>query len=306
MAQLPGSQASDFWWLRPAPPDNPLPAMQLGAQIRQRVTADAIAMDRNRMEQERLNLMTRETLYKERLQNQIMSGSEELAQTLSDPAFDWNDPESIKRGYEVFSKHPTLMGTGVYQGFEKNVFNASEARRKADAQASRERMFENRLKVLGEHYENQDEVARLRLEWQQLRDTEESIYKYERLRQIDEELRRLEGDQRLRAQELERKKGLMKPEQRQRYKAALDAVENTVSTRKDWEAAGVKTRAEYDALKRREVDRTFFGDAPITPAPQSTPQSKPLTKELATKFLEQAGGDKNKARQLAREAGYDF
>jgi hypothetical protein len=34
--------------------------------------------------------------------------------------------------------------------------------------------------------------------------------------------------------------------------------------------------------------------------------NKPITKELVAKFLQQAGGDKEKARQLAREAGYSF
>lgn len=38
-----------------------------------------------------------------------------------------------------------------------------------------------------------------------------------------------------------------------------------------------------------------------------SPNSKlPLTKELAKQFLAQAKGDKEKARQLARDAGYDF
>lgn len=33
---------------------------------------------------------------------------------------------------------------------------------------------------------------------------------------------------------------------------------------------------------------------------------KPLTKDLAQKFLQQSGGDKDKARQLAKQAGYTF
>lgn len=44
------------------------------------------------------------------------------------------------------------------------------------------------------------------------------------------------------------------------------------------------------------------------PAPQKTPapQGKPLTPELAQAFFKQAGGDKDKARQLAKDAGYTF
>lgn len=44
----------------------------------------------------------------------------------------------------------------------------------------------------------------------------------------------------------------------------------------------------------------------ITPAPSATPEAKPLTKEKAQEFLKQAGGDKQKARALAKEAGYSF
>lgn len=35
-------------------------------------------------------------------------------------------------------------------------------------------------------------------------------------------------------------------------------------------------------------------------------EAKPLTRDLAADFLKQAGGDKNKARELARKAGYTF
>lgn len=44
--------------------------------------------------------------------------------------------------------------------------------------------------------------------------------------------------------------------------------------------------------------------APSRPAP--TGQGKTLSREKAADFLKQAGGDKDKARRLAREAGYTF
>lgn len=40
--------------------------------------------------------------------------------------------------------------------------------------------------------------------------------------------------------------------------------------------------------------------------PVTATEQKTLTKELARDFLSQAGGDKEKARQLARDAGYTF
>lgn len=39
---------------------------------------------------------------------------------------------------------------------------------------------------------------------------------------------------------------------------------------------------------------------------QRKPERKQLDKATATKFLQQAGGDKDKARELARQAGYEF
>lgn len=40
--------------------------------------------------------------------------------------------------------------------------------------------------------------------------------------------------------------------------------------------------------------------------PKETPKEKPLTKEAAQDFLKKAGGDKQKARAMAKEAGYSF
>lgn len=47
--------------------------------------------------------------------------------------------------------------------------------------------------------------------------------------------------------------------------------------------------------------------APPASAPPATPTpSKPLSREQAAQFLQQAGGDKAKARELARQAGFTF
>jgi hypothetical protein len=49
------------------------------------------------------------------------------------------------------------------------------------------------------------------------------------------------------------------------------------------------------------------GQRPAAPAAKPPPQGgKPLTPELAQEFLKQAGGDKDKARALAKQAGYGF
>lgn len=48
----------------------------------------------------------------------------------------------------------------------------------------------------------------------------------------------------------------------------------------------------------------LFGTPGKPPATPSAP--KPLTQDIAKQFLQQAGGDKTKARQLAKDAGYSF
>lgn len=88
---------------------------------------------------------------------------------------------------------------------------------------------------------------------------------------------------------------------------------------KDWYGITDKTvkekRDAFDAAQRKVVDfQTMYPAlrqaAPAQPAPASTPAApaatKPIDAATAKKFLEQAGGDKEKARALAREAGYGF
>ncbi len=55
-------------------------------------------------------------------------------------------------------------------------------------------------------------------------------------------------------------------------------------------------------------ERPSFG-APAAPkpaAPPPAPAGKPISKEQAMEFLRQAGGDRQKARELARQGGFSF
>jgi hypothetical protein len=66
---------------------------------------------------------------------------------------------------------------------------------------------------------------------------------------------------------------------------------------------------DHDEVKRR-FRSLFFGNrsqAQGTPAPQAVAEGpKKLDRETASRLLAKAGGDKNKARLLAREAGYQL
>ena len=51
---------------------------------------------------------------------------------------------------------------------------------------------------------------------------------------------------------------------------------------------------------------TFGQEETPEPTPTPAPAKKKLDKEAAQQFLNQVGGDKEKARELARQAGYEF
>jgi hypothetical protein len=71
-----------------------------------------------------------------------------------------------------------------------------------------------------------------------------------------------------------------------------------------------KAKAQYDALMDDWQQHMGGGEqqgggaAPANPTQGAA--GKPLDKDTANTFLQQAGGDKNKARELARQAGYTF
>lgn len=297
---FPEISQQDVWW-RHVQPDNPLPAMALGARIRQDALQYGLQVEELKIKQQQMQEIAAERKYKQDIQTKIIAGSAELSQTLADPSFSWTDDASIRKAYDVFSRNPYLMGTGVYKGFEDMVYKAAEAKRKSDVQLSRENMFNSRMDVLSKHYENQDEVNRLKLEWKQLQDTDESIYKMERLRQIDEQLQRLEKDQQLKEQEINRKKILMSPEERIHYKKELDAIDWASPSSAQMKDLGVETSDEWRAKMRDKVNNQFLGNR-STSAPQATaPLPMPATKSE----LKQ-GQKYNTARGVATWDGEKF
>lgn len=80
-----------------------------------------------------------------------------------------------------------------------------------------------------------------------------------------------------------------------------DAYKELDAARKDYDAS---TDAQSQANNSFKVQAAL---SRIKAATTTAPKARlPLTKELAKQFLSQAKGDKEKARQLAKDAGYDF
>jgi hypothetical protein len=128
MASFVGPES--YWWLRPSEPDNPLPAMALGARIRQDAVNTLLQQEQNKIAQERNMLLTQEQVYKQRLQNLQIEGSAELAKIASGVK-DWSSPEVRTSLYNFANKYPFMASTEVFKG----VLSAND-----DAMARKEQM----------------------------------------------------------------------------------------------------------------------------------------------------------------------
>lgn len=83
--------------------------------------------------------------------------------------------------------------------------------------------------------------------------------------------------------------------------AALQEREGFDANSQDYKAVS----ADITAL-RRELGALRKAGVADTDIPAPSPSKAALTKEKAMEFLQQAGGNKEKARQLARDAGYEW
>src|SRR5512147_2218401 len=127
MAEL-GGNPSDYWWLKPTQPDNPLPAMELGRRIKQDAINNFFEMqklklaekaqgdnaltqfERNQILSEQAAIRNRETLAKTQLQNQLMEGSAKLA-AIGAGVTDWADPSVRTKLLEFATQYPAIAGT---------------------------------------------------------------------------------------------------------------------------------------------------------------------------------------------------
>lgn len=104
-------------------------------------------------------------------------------------------------------------------------------------------------------------------------------------------------------QVIDRKKGVkedLTPAQALSLIARQDAIAGNLEN-----VAGTRKEAANTASQLREYVAEKYPNL-LKPVPPQAGTGKSLTKEIAAEFLQQAGGDKEKARKLARDAGYVF
>lgn len=107
--------------------------------------------------------------------------------------------------------------------------------------------------------------------------------------------------------------GAISNEERKYLEGVLGAAEDLSVLERDIAMGRISEIYNNSIAARKEkVDSygRFYGvEIPYKDRSAQTPAvrtTKPITKEIAAQFLKQAGGDKEKARQMATEAGYSF
>lgn len=126
----------DLWWLQPKGPDNPLPALQLGAQIvqnkarldlQERDLANDIA---------RTSLMREEMLAKQKIQTQLVAANAAIASKMSNVT-DFNDDEQWADLMATFADNPIGVGGKAYLGAMHLRESARTAKRLEEEARSR-------------------------------------------------------------------------------------------------------------------------------------------------------------------------
>lgn len=120
----------DLWWLQPKGPDNPLPALQLGAQIAQNKAQMDLHERDLANDIARTSLMREEQIYKRGLQTKLMAGNAAMAKAIAEIT-DFADPEQMKRVWSVGELYPMEVGGKAWQGAEYMHRNAVIAKQKA-------------------------------------------------------------------------------------------------------------------------------------------------------------------------------
>jgi hypothetical protein len=90
-------------------------------------------------------------------------------------------------------------------------------------------------------------------------------------------------------------------------KAQQVSLRNILETKRNAANARLAARQEYFMNASKQVQVNWTPPKPPQPAPQPpAPAAKQLTKAMAMEYLRKAGGDKNKARDMARKDGWSF
>ncbi len=120
----------DLWWLKPKGPDNPLPALQLGASIAQHRAQMDIQEGQLANDIARTSLMREAQKAKLAIQTKLDAGNAEIAKAIAGVT-DWTDPEQVKNVYSVGAQYPMVVGGKAWAGAEYMERNAKAAKLKS-------------------------------------------------------------------------------------------------------------------------------------------------------------------------------
>lgn len=164
----------DLWWLQPKGPDNPLPAMQLGAQIVQQKAAMDLKERDLANDIARTSLMRDEVLYKQKIQMQLTEGNAAIAKTISEIT-DWSDPKQVGTIWQTVSKYPLTADSKAVAGamyMERSALAAKAKLSAADSTpASKNLAIADRMEKIAKLTEDPARAEQLRRDATLLRST---------------------------------------------------------------------------------------------------------------------------------------
>lgn len=271
------------------------PAMQFGAQLKQQAIKNALDQKEAELQNLRTGIQIQKYFSDKEFDTYRMAGTAQLAQTMAGFR-DMTDPGIPEAIYGVLSKNPYVAKEG--EQFLDNHRQALQFKQRqeevSELRMSRERIAEDTLRLrgeqyqfqretttrkldmLGEHYENQDEVAKLNAEMKVLENEKNDFYRSNRLLQIDREADRLEGEFRLRREQFDAKQKAMTPERRLLYQNKVKALSDEAVLGKVMDPKTGKRSAEEYQRRSKAIEDKFFGGSSM---PLNTNLKNPISKE---------------------------
>jgi hypothetical protein len=303
----------DLWWLKPKEPDNPLPAMQLGAQIVQNKARLDIAERELANDIARTSLMREEMLYKQQIQTTITEGNSAIAGAIAS-VDDWTDPEQIKRVYGVGARYPMVVGGKAWLGAEDMQYKAISAKRLQEEADSRIAARSDRAELNALIEERRRLLANsdIALDDARIRDIDSDIAFAERRTAIQE------GNLALRRQELDQKGQRLSIRSQRMYDNELKALnkEEESKLKSTFGNEADLLRKNFN-LKRRALTVKYYGpeeavtpraglqtaEPPVTPPAVIAPNNDARAEEIRNSF--KAGTiTREQALQQLRELGF--
>lgn len=108
---MPWGDPNDYWWLKPTPQHDTLPAMEFGARLKQQAIANALNEKQLDLETQRQGIMLQEHFSKLEVQNKMYAGSAKMAKVLAGVT-DLTDPSIPSKIYGVLAENPEAEKVG--------------------------------------------------------------------------------------------------------------------------------------------------------------------------------------------------